>query len=135
VAQEEGAATLAPEPDDELLAIRWSDAADRIERRVRAASPWPGAYTEIGDAEVTLTRVRATVDVPRALVPGEAFVRRGVPAERGVETDVAVVKAGDGRGVELLQGRCLRGDEEDDLDRKGLARLVAKAVCETPRLA
>jgi methionyl-tRNA formyltransferase len=113
--QDPRAATLAPEPSDEDLAIRWSWPAARIERRVRAAAPWPGAWTEIGDAIVTLTRVRATRDVPRALEPGEAAVRRD---------GVAVVCAGEASGVELWAGR---GEDDEPLSATELAALVARS--------
>lgn len=111
--QDEREATSAPEPDDEDLAIRWSWSAKRIERRVLAASPWPGAWTEIGGRIVTLLRVRATEDFPRALAPAEAAVRHD---------GTSVVRAGFG-AVELLAGR---SDEEDSpLSREDLAQLVA----------
>jgi methionyl-tRNA formyltransferase len=103
VAQDETSATPAPEPSDEDLAIRWSWPAARLERRVRAAAPWPGAWTEIGDALVTLTRVRVTRDFPKALEPAEAAVRKD---------GVAVVRAGD-HAVELHEGR-LQGESERD---------------------
>jgi methionyl-tRNA formyltransferase len=109
-----GRATFAPQPGEGDLAIRWSWTASRIERRVRAAAPWPGAWTQIGEALVTLERVRETRRFPRALEPGEAAVR---------EDGVAVVRAGDA-AVELLAGR----DEEDaHLRAPELAAVVALA--------
>jgi len=111
--QDEGAATAAPEPSDDDLAIRWSWSASRIERRVLAAAPWPGAWTEIGSQIVTLLRVRATGEFPRALAPAEAAVR---------DDGVAVVRAGSG-AVELLAGRS--EDDETALSQQELARLVA----------
>jgi methionyl-tRNA formyltransferase len=105
VPQDEKLATSAPAPGDELLAIRWSDPVETIVRRVRAASPWPGAFTEVGEELVTVTRVRPTLDYPRALEPGEAAVR----------TDgVAVVRAEDG-AVELLGGR-VENDEGKEIE-------------------
>src|SRR4029077_3958696 len=59
IAQDEGAATSAPDLREDDLAIRWGCPASQIERRVRAAAPWPGAWTEIGETLVTLVRVRA----------------------------------------------------------------------------
>jgi methionyl-tRNA formyltransferase len=113
-AQEEHVATLAPEPSDEDLALHWSWPARRIERRVRAAAPWPGAWTEIGDHVVTLVRVRPTRDFPRTLMPGEAAVR----------TDgVAVVRAVDD-AVELVEGR---GDDDIPLSALDLAARVDAA--------
>lgn len=117
IVQDEASATEAPQPDDELLELRWRDPAERIVRRVRAASPWPGAFTEIGPNIVTLTRARATQDVPRVLDPGEAFVR---------PDGIAVVRAGDG-AVELLAGR-LDEDNERELDGAALAALVRAAT-------
>lgn len=115
IPQDEASATEAPQPTDDDLELRWTDDdAAHIERRVRAASPWPGAFTEIGGETVTLTRVRATTDHPRALEPGEASVRAD---------GIAVVRARDG-AVELLAGRSELGDDEQDLDAAALAALV-----------
>ena len=115
VPQDEAGATAAPQPAEDDLAIEWSWPAARIERRVRAAAPWPGAWTEIGDELVVLTRVRVTEDYPRALEPGEAAVR---------SDGVAVVRAGEG-AVELLAGRSDEGDRA--LDAADLARVVIQA--------
>lgn len=114
VTQDERLATAALEPDDDELAIRWAWPAERIERRVRAAAPWPGAWTEIGDRLVTLVRVRTTRDFPRALAPAEGAVRAD---------GIAVVRAGDG-AVELLAGR---GEDDEPLDENALAALVHAA--------
>jgi methionyl-tRNA formyltransferase len=113
--QDDALATQAPAPTDEELAVTWSSAAARIARRVRAAAPFPGAWTEIGDAIVFLTRVRVTDDCPKALAPGEVAVRAD---------GVAVVRAGDA-GVELLEGRA--EDDETPLDSRDLARVVRQA--------
>ncbi len=94
IPQDEALATAAPAPTDDDLAIRWNAPSDRVVRRVRAASPWPGASTEVGDVPLVLTRVRETGDYPRALAPGEASVR---------PDGIAVVRTGDG-AVELLEG-------------------------------
>ena len=114
-AQDESMATLAPEPSDEELAIRWSWPAERIERRVRAAAPWPGAWTQIGDQVVTLLQLRATGDFPKTLRPAEAAVR---------PDGVAVVRTGD-EAVELLEGRS--DDTEETLTTHDLARIVELA--------
>jgi methionyl-tRNA formyltransferase len=116
--QDDALATAAPAPEDDMLEIRWSDRAEAIARRVRAASPWPGAYTEIAGTIVTVTRARATSDVPRALAQGEACVR---------EDGVVVVRAGEG-GLELLAGRIDYDDEERALDTQALADLVRSAT-------
>jgi methionyl-tRNA formyltransferase len=115
VPQDETAATTAPQPTDEDLAIRWSWPAGRIERRVRAAAPRPGAWTEIGETVVVLERVRVTDDFPRVLVPGEAAIRRD---------GTAVVCAGDG-ALELLEGRA--EDDDTRLGRDDFVRVVEAA--------
>jgi methionyl-tRNA formyltransferase len=115
VPQDDARATQAPSPDDDELAVKWSWPAERIARRVRAAAPFPGAWTEIGDQLVILTRVRPTQDYPRALAPGEAAIR---------QDGLAVVRTGDG-AVELLEGRA--EDDETPLAWDDLARLVVNA--------
>jgi methionyl-tRNA formyltransferase len=112
--QDQRRATAAPQPRDDSLAIRWSWPAARIERRVRAAAPWPGAWTEICGCVVTLLHVRATRDFPRALAPGEAAVR---------DDGVAVVRAGDD-AVELLEGRREYENAAMPLSWRDLARIV-----------
>ena len=115
VPQDDAQATQAPSPGEDDLAVKWSWPAARIERRVRAAAPFPGAWTEIGEQLVILTRVRTTDDFPRALAPGEAAVR----------TDgVAVVRAGEG-ALELLAGRA--EDDETPLSQGDLAGIVLQA--------
>lgn len=114
-AQDDAHATLAPVPGDELLEIIWASTAAEVVRRVRAASPWPGAFTELGGQTLAITRARETADIPRTLTPGEAFVRAD---------GVAVVAAGTG-GVELLAGRSESDDR--DLDARELASLVLAA--------
>lgn len=124
VPQDEALATAAPQPSDDDLELRFSDDAASIERRVRAASPWPGAFTAIGDVHVTLTRVRATSNYPRALEPGESVVR---------DDGIAVVRARD-HAIELLFGRmdAEEEDEERELDAAALAALVAARCAAGP---
>jgi methionyl-tRNA formyltransferase len=116
IAQDDALATEAPQPSDDDLELRWTDDAAQIERRVRAASPWPGAFTAIGDVALTLTRVRACQSRPQllaALEPGEAIVR---------DDGIAMVRTGDG-AVELLGGRS-DDDDERELDARALAALI-----------
>ncbi|MEO6418459.1 MAG: formyltransferase family protein [Polyangiaceae bacterium] len=118
LAQDEALATSAPEPSEEDLTLRFNDDAAHVERRVRAASPWPGTMTDIGDEPVVITRVRVTHAFPKALHPGEAAVVDGR----------AVVRTRDG-AVELLAGRReIEGsDDEEELGPDDFARLVARA--------
>jgi methionyl-tRNA formyltransferase len=113
VVQDEALATTAPEPSEDDLEIRWSEDATHIERLVRAASPWPGAFTAIGDEVVVLTRVARTSRYPAELAPGQAFVRRD---------GIGIVRTRDA-AVELYEGR----DEDDrDLDAIALATRIAR---------
>jgi methionyl-tRNA formyltransferase len=111
--QPEQGVTEAPAPTDDMLEIRWNEPAERIARRVRAAAPWPGAFTEIGGETVVLLDVKPTRDFPRALEAGEAFVRKD---------GVAIVRAADD-ALELLSGR--NEADEAHLDAAGIARLLS----------
>ncbi len=95
IAQDESRATLAPSPTEDMLEIRWNAPAETIARRVRAAAPWPGAFSDIGDETIVLLEVAPTRDFPRALEPGEAAVRAD---------GMAVVRAAD-HALELRAGR------------------------------
>jgi methionyl-tRNA formyltransferase len=108
--QDESRATLAPTPTEDMLELRWQDTAARIARRVRAAAPWPGAFTEIDGETIVLTEVRPTEEFPRVLEPGEATVR---------PDGVGVIRCANG-AVELVAGR--REDDDTPLDANALAR-------------
>jgi methionyl-tRNA formyltransferase len=112
--QDARGATQAPIPAPDDLAIRWSWSAERVERRVRAAGPWPGAWTAIGAQIVTLVRVRPTTDFPKALEAGEAAIRKD---------GVAVVRAGTD-ALELLEGRT---EEDTRLGPDEFSALVVQA--------
>jgi methionyl-tRNA formyltransferase len=47
IPQDESRATHAPKLSRDAGVIHWSEAAEIIERKVRAFHPWPGAYTTI----------------------------------------------------------------------------------------
>lgn len=100
--QDPNAVSQAPEPTPEALSIRWTESSARIERLVRAAAPFPGATTQIGDAVVSLTCVTHAHAFPKALAPGEGAV---VETSAGRRT---VVRTGDG-ALSLEKGR----DEDD----------------------
>jgi methionyl-tRNA formyltransferase len=115
--QDERRATLAPAPSDEELEIDWKQPTERILRRVRAAAPWPGAWTFFGDEAVTVVRAEAARSFPRALEPGEAAVVDGR----------AVVRTADG-AVALLGGRMESAEEDEhyEADAEDLAALVSE---------
>ena len=110
--QDESRATLAPSPTEDMLEIRWDDTAESIARRVRAAAPWPGAFTEIGGVTVVLTEARPTSDFRGRLVLGK---------RRCGATVIAVVRTRD-FALELHAGR--REDDDSALGRDALATLL-----------
>jgi methionyl-tRNA formyltransferase len=107
--QDEALATPAPAPDEALLSIDWSKPVAEIVRLVRAAAPYPGAGTELGEEPVELLEARRYEgSLPRALQPRDAV---WTPAG-------LVVTAGDG-GVVVSRVR-----DADGLVRRG-AELTA----------
>jgi methionyl-tRNA formyltransferase len=111
-AQDERGASFAPTPSDADCALVWSWPVERLLRRVRALSPSPGAFTEIGGQIVTILAARATSEFPRALRPGEG----------AVVGDRAVIVGGDG-AIELLRGEI----DGQLLDERGLASVIARS--------
>lgn len=115
IPQVEAHATTAPVLGDDDLELDFSWSAERLERRVRAASPYPGAFLYVGDEILTVVASRALEGAPEGLAVGEVAVDAN---------GTAIVRAGKG-GLALLGGR-LAGDDDDEtvLDREGIARLV-----------
>ncbi|MGW0435058.1 methionyl-tRNA formyltransferase [Micromonospora sp. NPDC003197] len=82
---EAGTARAEPQPADGIsLApkltvvdgqVRWSDPAFAVDRRIRACTPAPGAWTTFRDDRVKLGPVRPATDGPD-LKPGELLVER-----------------------------------------------------------
>jgi methionyl-tRNA formyltransferase len=93
VPQDPALATAAPFPDDEACAVPWTGPTERVLRHVRALSPAPGAWTEIGGAQVIVLQAAPAEAYPKALEPGEGTVVEGR----------VLVRTGDG-AVELLEG-------------------------------
>ncbi len=85
----DGALTPVPQPSDgisvapkitvEQARVRWGLPAEVVERRIRAVTPNPGAWTLIGDLRVKLGPVYLDTDgqsLPNTLEPGEIHVDR-----------------------------------------------------------
>ena len=70
IPQESALATYAPKLEREQARIDWNEAAEVIERKIRAFNPWPGAFTEVWDARHNCKRTLkvfaagVTADVP-----------------------------------------------------------------------
>ncbi|GAC1351714.1 MAG: hypothetical protein NVSMB1_07420 [Polyangiales bacterium] len=114
--QDEAKASYAPTPDEALLEIDFRSSVLAVLRRIRAAAPYPGAWTFIGEEAVIITRAHPTV-YPKGLLPGEASIFDGL----------AVVAAADG-GIALDGGRIvLEDDREVIASAADFARLVVAA--------
>ena len=85
VAQPAEGISLAPKITVEGARVRWELPAQVVERRIRAVTPGPGAWTMIGDMRVKLGPV--TVDdegeslPPGVLQAGRSSVRVGTGSE------------------------------------------------------
>ncbi|MFV2013020.1 MULTISPECIES: methionyl-tRNA formyltransferase [unclassified Micromonospora] len=67
--------SLAPKLSVDDVRVRWTDPAFAVDRRVRAGTPAPGAWTTFRDERVKLGPVRPVPDGPE-LKPGEALAER-----------------------------------------------------------
>ncbi len=67
--------SLAPKLTVEDGRVRWSEPAFAVDRRIRATTPAPGAWTEFRGARIKLGPVRPVTDGPE-LEPGELLVER-----------------------------------------------------------
>jgi methionyl-tRNA formyltransferase len=82
---ESGAARARPQPADgvslapkitvEDAQVRWTEPAFGVDRRIRACTPAPGAWTTLRDERLKLGPVRPVPDGP-ALEPGDLLVER-----------------------------------------------------------
>lgn len=93
VAQNPALATMAPAPDDEACALRWSWSTARVLRQIRALAPAPGAWTELAGRNLTILRAAPAVDFPRGLAPGEALVVGEAPLIGTADSAIVVLEA------------------------------------------
>ncbi len=83
---EDGTLTPQPQPSDgvsiapkitvEKARVCWDLPAAVVERRIRAVTPNPGAWTMIGDLRVKVWPVHVDLDAPEVLPPGAIQVDR-----------------------------------------------------------
>lgn len=69
--QDDTLATAAPRPTDDDCELRWTDPVDRVLRRIRAASPEPGAFTAYDDRTVVVLRALPSPWSGRGFDPGD----------------------------------------------------------------
>nr|WP_221378159.1 methionyl-tRNA formyltransferase [Actinoplanes polyasparticus] len=67
--------SLAPKLTVDDARIRWSDPAFAVDRRIRACTPAPGAWTTLREDRLKLGPVRPVANAP-ALAPGDLLVER-----------------------------------------------------------
>jgi methionyl-tRNA formyltransferase len=68
--------SIAPKITVEEARVRWDLPAHVVERRIRAVTPNPGAWTMIGDLRVKLGPVTLDDSAPNNLAPGEIRIDR-----------------------------------------------------------
>ena len=68
--------SIAPKITVEQARVRWDLPAQVVERRIRAVTPNPGAWTLIGDLRVKLGPVQRRHGAPKPLPPGDIHVDR-----------------------------------------------------------
>ena len=68
--------SVAPKISVEQARVRWDVPAQVVERRIRAVTPNPGAWTLIGDMRVKLGPVHLDGAAPEPLPPGRIHVDR-----------------------------------------------------------
>ncbi|THV38438.1 methionyl-tRNA formyltransferase [Glycomyces buryatensis] len=73
--QPEDGVSLAPKLSVEDARVRWADPAFAVDRRIRAVTPAPGAWTEFDGARLRLGPVTVDPEGP-ALEPGEVAVSK-----------------------------------------------------------
>ncbi|MCV7442249.1 methionyl-tRNA formyltransferase [Mycobacterium paraense] len=62
--------SVAPKVSVEQARVRWDLPAPVVERRIRAVTPNPGAWTLVGDLRIKLGPVRVDSEAPMSLPPG-----------------------------------------------------------------
>ncbi len=127
-AQDESAATWAPEPTGRELSVDWNWSTERVLRRIRALSPVPGLAVEVSEVPFFATRARAASDFVTALEPGEAAVvgTPGTLVIRTADGAIAVERAALGVAADDEADE-VSETPEPELDEHALARAVKDA--------
>lgn len=91
--QDHAAATYEPKMDKELGRIDWSKSAQELDWLVRGTTPWPGAFTTLGEQTIKVSELDI-LDGPASGAPGEivaADAKRGLVVSCG-DHDVALAQ-------------------------------------------
>ena len=90
--------------------VNWSETATVIDRRLRAFTPWPGLYANLGGERVKLLELEPAGDVISARAPGMIWEELGEPlvmAGKGTAVVLKTVQRAGRRpvtGAEFLRG-------------------------------
>jgi methionyl-tRNA formyltransferase len=68
--------SVAPKVTGEAARVHWGLPAQAVERRIRAVTPNPGAWTLIGDLRIKIGPVHVDTEAPKPLAPGNIHVDR-----------------------------------------------------------
>lgn len=98
VSQPPSGARLAPRLSKEEGAVDWATSAERIERQIRAFTPWPGAYTTLDGRLVKLVEARVEPERRPGVGPGEVVT---VDSAGGA----ILVGCGDGSILRILKAQ------------------------------
>jgi methionyl-tRNA formyltransferase len=109
IPQENALATYAPKLEREHARIDWNEAAEVIERKIRAFNPWPGAFTQVWDARHNCKR---TLKVFAAAVTADVDVNVGTAISL---PDRALVFAAGNGALALLEAQ-LEGSRRMTVD-------------------
>ena len=93
IPQDHAAATYEPKMDKELGRIDWSKSAQELDWLVRGTTPWPGAFTTLGEQTIKVFELDI-LDGPASGAPGEivaADAKRGLVVSCG-DHDVALAQ-------------------------------------------
>ncbi|MCI7704153.1 MAG: methionyl-tRNA formyltransferase [Clostridiales bacterium] len=91
--QDHAVATYEPKMDKELGRIDWSKSAQELDWLVRGTTPWPGAFTTLGEQTIKVFELDI-LDGPASGAPGEivaADAKRGLVVSCG-DHDVALAQ-------------------------------------------
>ena len=90
--QDEAAATYAPRLTKEDGRVDWGGSSEAVDAHVRAMTPWPGAFTELGGESLRIQETRP--------VPGETS-ERASGTLLAVEGDGVLVACGEGSVISV----------------------------------
>jgi methionyl-tRNA formyltransferase len=68
--------SVAPKITVEAARVRWDLPAQAVERRIRAVTPNPGAWTVIGNLRIKVGPVSIDAEGPNTLLPGQIHIDR-----------------------------------------------------------